>query len=195
MVDALADEGAQYVRFAQPSSKCTNVPASTSQSASPSISEFKTFLGEREVKLQKQTINKGSDKFVVYERPANVSNNEWWESVLTSEKERLEADKHSKTVDVADILPDEASSDDDIPIVSTLPSAKLSKPKRKGKQKGQLKWTYETFRSQQGQHQNTGMQQMHLRSGRRNALERKNWLLSRQQKPTQKVVYKYLRCD
>jgi hypothetical protein len=37
---------------------------------------------------------------------------------------RLEDDKHSRTVTVADIRPEEGSSDDDIPIVSTLPAAK-----------------------------------------------------------------------
>jgi hypothetical protein len=127
MVDAYADMGAHLVRLAQPSAKSTNAPASSCQLASPSLSEFENFLGEREANLQTQTIKQGSDKFVVYERPANVSNNEWWESVLTSEKERLEQNKNSRTVDVADILPEEASSDDDIPIVSTLPSAKAKR--------------------------------------------------------------------
>ncbi len=62
-----------------------------------------------------------------------MSNNEWWESVLTSEKERLEQDKNSRTVDVADILPEEASSDDDKPIVSTLPAAKAKRKVKKKK--------------------------------------------------------------
>ncbi len=132
MVDAYADMGAHLIGLAQPRAKSSNAPASSAQLASPSLSEFENFLDEREASLQKQTIKQGSDKFVVYERPANVSNNEWWESVLTSEKERLELDKNSRTVNVSDILPEDASSDDDIPIVSTLPG---TKPKRKAKKK------------------------------------------------------------
>jgi hypothetical protein len=63
--------GAQYVRLAQPSSKSAQAPVSTSHFGSPCITKFETFLDEREAIIQKQTINKGSDKFVVYERPAS----------------------------------------------------------------------------------------------------------------------------
>ncbi len=52
-----------------------------------------------------------------------------------------EEDNHSRVVSVEDILPEVRSNDDDVPIVSTLT---LPKPKRKGRIKGQVKWTYET---------------------------------------------------
>jgi hypothetical protein len=117
MADALADEGIQYIRFALPSSKSPNVPVSTSQFGSPCLSKFESYLGECEAKVQTQTVYKqGMQQIFVYERAANVSNNEWWKSVLLSEKERLEDDKQSRLVQLEDILPDQSSSDDDIPI-------------------------------------------------------------------------------
>jgi hypothetical protein len=88
MVDDYADIGAHLVQLAQPSAMTTNAPASSCQLASPSLSEFEIVLDVREATLQTQTINQGSGKFVVYERPTNVSNNKWWESVLSSEKQK-----------------------------------------------------------------------------------------------------------
>ncbi len=68
MVDAYADMGAHLVRLALPSAKSSNVPASSGQLASPSLSEFENFLDEREANIQTQTIkqvvilNKGAAK-------------------------------------------------------------------------------------------------------------------------------------
>ncbi len=69
MVDDHADMGAHLIRLAQPSAKSINVnaPAPSCQLASPSLSEFETFLDEREANLQTRTIKQGSDKFVVHE--------------------------------------------------------------------------------------------------------------------------------
>ena len=52
-----------------------------------------------------------------------------------------ETDEHSVTVSVEDILFDDRSIDDDVPIVSTLPSPQT---KRKDRIKAKVKWTYET---------------------------------------------------
>jgi hypothetical protein len=128
MVDDYADMGAHLVRLAQPSAKGTNVTAPSSVPSamptarrgyadmganlpSPSLSEFENYLDEREANLQPKTIKKGSDKHVGYERPPNVSNTEWWESVLAAEKERCEQDTRSRTIAVADILLHDALAD------------------------------------------------------------------------------------
>jgi hypothetical protein len=115
--------------------------------ASPSLSEFEHYLDEREANLQQKTITKGSVEHVPYERPPNVSNAEWWELVLAAEKERCEQETRSRTIDVADILLHDSSSDDDIPIVSTLPVAKA---KRKVPKKKASLWTYETVHEPTG---------------------------------------------
>jgi hypothetical protein len=52
-----------------------------------------------------------------------------------------EADDHSVTVSVEDILCDERLNNEDVPIVSTLSAPQ---PKRKDRIKAQVKWTYVT---------------------------------------------------
>jgi hypothetical protein len=69
-------------------------------------------------------------------RPANVSNDEWWESVLQAEKQRL-----SRLIAVEDIMPCLSSSDDDTPIVTTLQRKTFTE---KAKKKTKTLWTYET---------------------------------------------------
>jgi hypothetical protein len=103
----------------------------SASSASPSISEFETYLeGIEALRAQVPKV-----------RPANMSNDEWWESVLEGEKRRCADDQHSRQVEAGDILLGIDSSDDNVPIVSTLPTAK---PKRHVKKKSKVLWTYET---------------------------------------------------
>jgi hypothetical protein len=98
---------------------------------SPSLSEFEDFLGAMEAKRTE----------LPKKRPANISNDEWWNLVLEAEKQRLADLVHSRQVEVNDIMLGDVSSDDNIPIVSTLP-ALTSTTKRKKKSK--VLWTYET---------------------------------------------------
>jgi hypothetical protein len=134
MVDAAADEGAHLVRFALPrtSSPDGKMPA-YDDAASPNISEFETYLGAREV-LQKQydKNGRGDTTLLQLQRPANMSNEEWWASVLLSEQRRLELGQTSRTVELDDILPEAYSSDDDLQIVGTL-KPKTTKPKARKK--------------------------------------------------------------
>lgn len=51
------------------------------------------------------------------------------------------ADLHSRVIALEDILPESGSEDDNVAIVSTL---KHFKPKRNGRKKVAVKWTYET---------------------------------------------------
>ena len=69
-------------------------------------------------------------------RPANVSNDEWWEAVLQAETQRV-----SRLIAVEDIMPCPSSSDDDTPIVTTLHKKTF---KEKAKKKTKTLWTYET---------------------------------------------------
>jgi hypothetical protein len=48
MVDAAAEEGAQFVRLALPRASRPRGKMAASEAASPSISEFETYLGARE---------------------------------------------------------------------------------------------------------------------------------------------------
>jgi hypothetical protein len=121
---------------------------------SPSISEFETYLGAREV-IQRQYDKQGKGDTVLLQlqRPANMSNEEWWASVLASEQRRLEIDQNSRLVELDDILPDVGSSDDDIAIVGTLKNKNLNqRQKRNAKSYGPTK----LLRSLQASLQNIG---------------------------------------
>ena len=50
-------------------------------------------------------------------KPAHLSKEEWWETVLQSEKERLKHLEEARLVPVEKMCPDADSSDDDVPIV------------------------------------------------------------------------------
>ncbi len=108
MGNALGDEGADCVQESLTKS---------ASSASPSLSEFETYLGGIEA-LRAQ---------VQKDRPTNASTDEWWNSVVDEEKRRCADDQHSRHVAVDDILLGVDSSDDDVPIVSTLPTAKAKR--------------------------------------------------------------------
>ncbi len=97
----------------------------------PSLSEFEDFLGAMEA-IRTEVPKK---------RPANISNDEWWNSVLEAEKQRLADLVNSRQVEVDDIVLGGVSSDEDIPIVSTLPALTSTTKK---KQKSKVLWTYET---------------------------------------------------
>lgn len=73
-------------------------------------------------------------------KPAHLSKEEWWETVLQSEKERLKHLEEARLVPAEKKCPDADSSDDDVPIVRTLPAAtaKARKPK-----KAKSLWSYE----------------------------------------------------
>ncbi len=107
------------------------VQGTHSVAPSPSLSEFEGLLGALEA-IRKE---------VPIKRRADMSNDEWWNSVLEAEKQRCQDDLHSRQVEVDDILLGDVSSDDDIPIASTLPAKKST---RKGKKKSKVLWTYET---------------------------------------------------
>ncbi len=63
---------------------------------------------------------------------AKMANAEWWEKVLQSDKQRLQDDANGRLVEVEEILLGGSSSDDDVPIVDSLPIV-ASLPKRKQK--------------------------------------------------------------
>jgi hypothetical protein len=130
-VNALVDEGVECVRGSLTLAASTQLQGSQSVVPSPNLSEFEGFLGAMEA-IRKEIPKK---------RPSNMSNDEWWNSVLEAEKQRCKDDVNSRQVEIDDILLGDVSSDDDIPIVSTLP-ALTSRPKGKTKSKGS--WTYET---------------------------------------------------
>ena len=73
-------------------------------------------------------------------KPAHLSKEEWWETVLQSEKERLQHLEEARLVTVEKMCPDAGSSDDDVPIVRTLAVA-TSKARKKKKVKSL--WSYE----------------------------------------------------
>jgi hypothetical protein len=142
-----------------------NVHVTSTVLTSPSTSEFKSYLEAREsniktIATQSMGVDQGTTNDAAAQssyveqratddavagsnslsiplvRPANVSNDEWWESVLQSEKERV-----SRLIDVDDILLGTSSSDDDTPIVSTLQRKTFTE---KAKKKTKTLWTYET---------------------------------------------------
>ncbi len=124
MVDAAADEGAHLVRLALPREASPDGEMAASEAASPCISDFGRYLGARE-ELQRRydEEGKGDTALLQLQRPANMSNEDWWASVLASEQRRLEVDQNSRLVEIDDILLDAGSSDDDLPIAGTLKRA------------------------------------------------------------------------
>ena len=150
-----------------PRCKSPNVHVSSTELTSPSLSEFESYLEAREensktitassMNVDEGTTNDASPRtkavdqrswkdaitaaannplFIPYQRPENVSNDEWWESVLQREKERV-----SRFVAVDEIMLGTSSSDDDMPIVSTLEKRTF---KEKAKKKTKELWSYET---------------------------------------------------
>ncbi len=132
--------------------KNANIHVTSSELPSLSLSEFETYMVAREPRINTReaqsknvelgTMNKKGDGSqslsVPYHRPENLSNDEWWESVLQCEKDRV---ARFVDVNVDDILLHASSSDDDMPIVRTLQGKTF---KEKAKKKTKSLWTYET---------------------------------------------------
>ncbi len=132
----------------------------------------------------------GDTVLLQLQRPANMSNEEWWASVLLSEQKRFEVDQNSRLVELDDILPDAGSSDDDIPIIVGTLQTKKQKPKPKKKRK-EL-WTYEAVAEPTGivskywelgrvcasgaHHQETGEGKVERFKGRRYVMHRSTQL-------------------
>ncbi len=72
----------------------------SSQVPSPCVSEFEAYL--EKVDVERRNVPK--DGAVRKGRPRTISNDEFWERVLQSEKQRFENDYKSRTVSVEDIM-------------------------------------------------------------------------------------------
>jgi hypothetical protein len=142
MVDAAAKEGAHLVRFALPPRAASpKGKKAAGEEVSPSISEFESWLGREAIKNKTNNNGKGATVQLPLQRPANCSNDAWWESVLLSEQKRLVDDQNSRVVALEEFVLGGDSSDDDIPIVGTL---NRNNPKPTPKKKLKERWTYET---------------------------------------------------
>jgi hypothetical protein len=167
MVTALGDEHAYLVRGALRDDGGIDIGKGVAMvAASPNLSEFESFLDglttaqNKKTKQKKaQNQKKGNTKAKnkddsdesedlenfgdIYLR-ARASSKSVGSGTSTIGKLALlppEADNHSRTVSVDDILPEVRPNDVDVAIVNTLTFPKL---KRKGRIKAQVKWTYET---------------------------------------------------
>ena len=163
VVEALGDEGAELLRLAPPVTTRDKDKGTTTEVSSPNLAEFEQFMDRRakdrpsttrnkKVKLSKSNEKLRSDEDDDLETFENLevrAASQRKKSVASainrapSELLRLPVDDlHSRVVALDDILPKSRSDDDDdVPIVSTL---KLIQPKRKGRKKVPIKWTYET---------------------------------------------------
>ncbi len=103
--------------------------------ASPNVSEFEKYLDG----LPSQGASTLSSTLPLT-KPAHLSKDEWWDTVLQAEKQRLQQLEEARIVPVDDMFPDAGSSDDDIPIVKTLPAATAqARKKKKSKLFGPMK--------------------------------------------------------
>lgn len=163
MVEALGNEGSEFVRLALPMTTRDKDKGTTSEVSSPNLSDFENFMDrcakERpsttrntNQELSKSNEKHGSDEdddletFENLEVRARSKRKQPAASAIGTAREKLlrlpEDDLHSRVVALDDILPESRSDDDDeVPIVSTL---KLMKPKRKARKRVLVKWTYET---------------------------------------------------
>ena len=112
----------------------------TSVSVSPNVTEFERYL---------EGLPSQGPSTLPLSKPAHMSKDQWWESVLQAEKVRLQQLQEAHPVPVDDILVpvdamllDAESSDDDIPIVQTLLQAATAQAKKKKNVK--TLWSYET---------------------------------------------------
>jgi hypothetical protein len=167
MVEALGDEHAYLVRGALRDDGGIDIGKGVAMvAASPNLSEFETFLdGLTTAQNKNKNITKAQKKKIGIATANNKEDSDESEDLETFGDIHLRAranrqsadsgrskvrtltllppeeDKHSRTISVDDILPQVRSNDDDVTIVNTL---SLPKPKRKGRIKAQVKWTYET---------------------------------------------------
>lgn len=109
--------------------------------ASPNVNEFENFLeGLSAVGVPTRAspfkVSGVMPSNLPMTKPPHMSNDEWWDTVLQSEQQRLKAGDDELNADAV-------SSDDDIPIVDTLPVAKKKK-------KVKSLWSYETVNEPTG---------------------------------------------
>jgi hypothetical protein len=161
MVKAAGAEGAEILQGADPIAASDKGEGTTSEVASPNLSEFERYLdgcekiSTRPTQKRNSRVTKPKEKVDSDEeddlktfgdllvqarskRKSIAGGKSLGHKILLA---RPEDDQNSRVVDLDDIIPDARSDDDDVPIVSTLKSVK---PKRKGRTKAVIKWTYET---------------------------------------------------
>jgi hypothetical protein len=118
----------------------------TSPDTSPNVLEFENYLEGLISKEDSRTALSSVDATAMSvslpaTKPAHMNKDEWWESVLRAEQEKLKKMEESRLVPVDEMFLDPVSSDDDIPIVNTLPATTA---KAKKKKKVKILWSYET---------------------------------------------------
>jgi hypothetical protein len=162
MVEALGDEGAQFVRGALPTITCDKGKGEASVESSPNLSEFEKYLDgianerRRTITQRNQTMTKANkkmdsddeDDLVTVDNVqvrARAKRQCVAVGISPTRQIRLHTpadEPNSRVISIEDILPEVMEDDDDVPIVATL---NLPKQKRKGvRKKQEVKWTYET---------------------------------------------------
>ena len=111
--------------------------------ASPNVSEFEEYLEG----LHGQKDSLAVSLNLPATKPAHLTKDEWWETVLRAEQDRVK-NLEERLVPVDEMFLDDCSSeDDDIPIVKTLPTTPAKAKKIK---KAKLLWSYETVEEPTG---------------------------------------------
>lgn len=111
--------------------------------ASPNVSEFEQYL--EGLHVQEDSLALSSN--LPATKPAHLTKDEWWESVLRAEQDRVKK-LEERLVPVDEMFLDHSSSeDDDIPIVNTLPPTPSKAKKMK---KVKVLWSYETVEEPTG---------------------------------------------
>jgi hypothetical protein len=109
--------------------------ASKATATSPAVSEFENYLQDLSSKAASSMVtslgnNVPLSSTLPSNRPAHLTKDEWWESVLRAEQERVKKLERPHLVPVNEMFFDTVSSDDEVPIVNTLQS-KTAKAKTK----------------------------------------------------------------
>ena len=162
MVEALGDEGAQFVRGSLPTITCDKGKGEASVESSPNLSEFEKYLDgianerRRTITQRNQTMTKANKKMdsddeddlvTVDNVQVRARAKRQCVAVGISPTRQIRLDTpadepNSRVISIEDILPEVMEDDDEVPIVATL---NLPKKKRKGvRKKQEVKWTYET---------------------------------------------------
>jgi hypothetical protein len=113
---------------------------------SPNVLDFENYLDGLHSMQDSRAAASSVDSMAVSSqlpetRPAHMTKDEWWESVLRAERARVQKLEQSHLAPVEEMFLDPVSSDDDIPIVNTLPPTPA---KAKKKKKVNTLWSYET---------------------------------------------------
>lgn len=126
--------------------------AMKSTATSPAASEFENYLQELSSTKASSTATSTANTVPLSStlpssRPAHFSKDEWWESLLRAEQERVKKLETPHVVPVNEMFFATVSSDDDEPIVNSLQS-KTTKAKTKKRVK--TLWSYETVEEATG---------------------------------------------